>query len=220
MAKGIPGDAAYVYSLLEFLAGSEPIPEFWTQAKQLGSKDIHVIDVTEIRRMLHTRTVDAIETAKVIRAHLMQVATALDDAQPRRAREQLGRLAKQAATGNAIMRLLAFDFSRPYTIRLRIVAVRRATRLLFEMRAHRNQTGLWPGSLDTVLARVPAPFAIDPFSGRQFVYKLADGEPRLYSIAMNGKDDGGKHDESWGDTTVDADYVFWPLPAEGPQKRF
>ncbi|MBP7933880.1 MAG: hypothetical protein KA354_04445 [Phycisphaerae bacterium] len=51
---------------------------------------------------------------------------------------------------------------------------------------------------------------IDPFSGRDFVYKQRSKGFLLYSVAENLKDDGGKHDDSW----KNGDFVFWPVQAK------
>lgn len=61
---------------------------------------------------------------------------------------------------------------------------------------------------------------IDPFSGRPFAYR-SDGQSFiLYSLGFDRDDDGGCHDEWWGQSqrsgpgnvAPDGDYVFWPRP--------
>ena len=59
---------------------------------------------------------------------------------------------------------------------------------------------------------------IDPYSGKQFIYLVKDGQPLLYSIAADGNDDGGRHDAHWGEGSNGGDFVFWPYQ-EPPNAR-
>src|SRR5690606_29129414 len=43
---------------------------------------------------------------------------------------------------------------------------------------------------------------------KPFIYEIVAGQPVLYSVGIDGDDDGGMHDPSWSDN----DYVIWPMP--------
>lgn len=105
-----------------------------------------------------------------------------------------------------------FEFSRVWTLMRRCEASRRATRLLYELFVYRDKNQRWPASLDELPKALLESTGIDPFSGERFVYRVDGGEFRLYSVAANGVDDGGKHDKKWGEEAPDSDFVFWPIP--------
>lgn len=96
--------------------------------------------------------------------------------------------------------------TRYHFIKTRAETTRRAVQLVTHLQAYRQQTGSYPESLD---ALGDAPFAIDPFSGAEFTYRVEADDFVLYSTGGNTLDDGGRHDPK-GDTH---DMVFWPRPA-------
>ncbi|MHC5101281.1 MAG: hypothetical protein ACYSOG_05545, partial [Planctomycetota bacterium] len=53
---------------------------------------------------------------------------------------------------------------------------------------------------------------IDPFSDQPLVYKTDNGNFLLYSVGKDFDDDGGLHDDKWGEE--DGDYVFWPVQSD------
>lgn len=59
--------------------------------------------------------------------------------------------------------------------------------------------------------------------GNPFIYRLQNGQPLLYSVAANGRDDGGCHTGSWGDDGDSeprpVDYVFWPVHRTSEQQE-
>lgn len=94
---------------------------------------------------------------------------------------------------------------------VRSEAERRATRLIFEIHVHRDETGAWPATLSE-LKGVPEEFKTDPFFGRRFIYKPVGDSFQLYSVSIDGRDNNGLHDGRWGRKIADSDYVFWPMP--------
>ncbi len=56
------------------------------------------------------------------------------------------------------------------------------------LREYRLREGRYPASLEELNLRE---LAIDPFSGHPFVYRLAGERYLLYSVGLDGKDDGG-----------------------------
>lgn len=99
---------------------------------------------------------------------------------------------------------------------------RRAMRIVLALHQHKNQTGAWPASLEKIAPALPKTVLTDPFSGKPFVYRLANGQPILYSAGYNAKDDGGKplpysQQEKEADgkpIAAEADYVYWPVQKE------
>ena len=58
----------------------------------------------------------------------------------------------------------------------------------------------------------------DPFTDREFGYRVTEKGPIVYSQSENARDDGGVHSPRWGDDvdeTGSDDYIFWP-PQEKP----
>lgn len=109
--------------------------------------------------------------------------------------------------------------SRVYQLINRSEASRRATQLTYAIHLHKARNGQWPTSLDDLPPRYTQDARTDPFSGEDFVYRVTDSGPVLYSTSENGLDDGGSHHRRWGDNKKDDedgddDHVFWP-----PQQR-
>lgn len=106
---------------------------------------------------------------------------------------------------------------RPHELALRVKALRRGALVALALNVHHSEHGRWPKSLtaiDMKLAIKDLPtLCTDPYSEKPFIYKLVDGQPLLYSVGLNGKDDGGIHHGKFGEgADGPADFVFWPPP--------
>ena len=113
--------------------------------------------------------------------------------------------------GEMLLSLVVPNYVRPYLLRTRCEATRRATRLMYEILIYYDKNKKWPASLDELPPQAQKAAKVDPFSAKPFGYRLENDKPLLYSAAQNGKDDGGtKHDKRWGDETEGADYIFSP----------
>ena len=108
---------------------------------------------------------------------------------------------------NPLVRLLAPSLTRVRELNERLTATRRATHLIVHLFAHRAKTGKFPRSLDELNPHDIDGLRTDPFSGKDLVYRKRRWSFKLYSVAGNLQDDGGKHDPKWETD----DYVFWPL---------
>lgn len=135
----------------------------------------------------------------------------------------------RAADVEALLQRYALDkwartilpgFDRIHQLRARGIAARRATQLVVAVHLFKGHHGRWPASIDELPPDRLAEFRIDPFTGRDFIYRLGDDGPTIYSASENGIDDGGSHSPRW-DRDIEAgesdDYVFWPPQHEGAQ---
>lgn len=111
---------------------------------------------------------------------------------------------------NPLLRVMLPAVSRASLVRGRNDAKQHASVLVQNLLAYQQQHGAPPDSLVDFAGRE---FVIDPLTGEQFRYeRTADGF-RLYSVGLNGTDDGGLHDDT-GETN---DIVFWPRPQRQPR---
>jgi hypothetical protein len=89
----------------------------------------------------------------------------------------------------------------------RAAAHRHGLHLIVRILAHRQTKGAFPDSLDALAPHGLVELRVDPFSGKDLVYRKTGDGFMLYSVSDNLKDDGGKHNEK----REDGDYVFWPV---------
>ena len=157
---------------------------------------------------------DPAKTVELFGAYFQDVEKLTQGRSPAETVRRLDRAAEQKGDANLTASILLPRLSASYVDHVNLTCQRRATRLLYEVFAYRDVHGKWPKRLQELRRNVLDRFGTDPWSGKRFNYRLADGGPLLYSVAANGKDDRGKHDPRWGhrpdDTPARADYVFWP----------
>ena len=107
--------------------------------------------------------------------------------------------------------VLVPDYRSTNRLDRRLRAERNAVRIVLRMNAIKVETGRWPTDLKAATPHELI-YRHDPFSGRDMVYRLRDGQPLLYSVGTDTKDDGGeKRAHSIGD---EGDFVFWPREKE------
>lgn len=110
-----------------------------------------------------------------------------------------------AAPRNPLLRGMIPVISRAAANRGKGDSKHHAALLVQNLMAYQQQHGVLPDSLSTFENRE---FANDPLTGQPFRYeRTADGF-RLYSVGLNGLDDGGVHDAR-GEVN---DLVYWPRP--------
>jgi len=83
----------------------------------------------------------------------------------------------------------------------------RVARILLALRRYRNETGAWPPSLHEIEGRVPPEALIEPLSGKPFAYRASGTGVLVYSVGLNGIDEGG---EAGAGVRAGDDFVFWP----------
>lgn len=91
----------------------------------------------------------------------------------------------------------------------------RTTQLGLALEAHREGTGSYPDSIEALVPDILPELPVDPFTGKNFLYRLTDEELVVYSAAKNGMDDGGLKEEV-GERGVllnpGADDIAWRIP--------
>lgn len=126
----------------------------------------------------------------------------------RKAAEEIEAQRKRSA--NALLRVCAPNLARVVELDRRGVALGRSMRLILRLHIERAASGRWPAGLREAAGTELADCCIDPFSGQDFVYRVKDGQPLLYSVGENGVDDGGQRPagKTWA---ADGDAILWPL---------
>lgn len=71
-------------------------------------------------------------------------------------------------------------------------ALQNGARAALSVAAFHKANGKWPETLKEAMPGMSPTLRWDPFSDAELVYKLADGQPLLYSVGRNGQDDGGQ----------------------------
>ena len=120
----------------------------------------------------------------------------------------------KAHKGGSLLQIFSPALKKVSQVQRRFIAGRNGYRTVFLLYAYRDEHGSWPKALEEALPGKRGRVAVDPFANKPFGYQLEDGQPFLYSVSVNGVDDGGepcRGDDGkpkWGDT---GDYVLWPL---------
>jgi hypothetical protein len=129
---------------------------------------------------------------------------------PGPASEDTDKLAEEINNKYPLAGALLPSLARAYEITRREEASRQATQLAYGIELYKARNGRYPGSLDELPAEHTAEVRTDPFSGQDFVYRRTDTGPSLYSVSVDGQDDGGTYFDNWGNNKKKGDYIFWP----------
>ncbi len=93
----------------------------------------------------------------------------------------------------------------------------RAARLGLALEACQDRTGSYPESIEALVPDILPELPVDPFSGKDLLYRLTDEELVVYSVGKNGVDDGGLKEEV-GERGVllnpGADDIAWRVPRQ------
>lgn len=112
---------------------------------------------------------------------------------------------------NRLVKIFASSITRLRAVDELNRSVRRGTHLVFYLFAHKAKNGEFPARLDELQVSELRGFRVDPFSGKDLIYRKNEDGFTLYSVGGNQKDDGGKHSTQWED---EGDYVIWPIQDE------
>ena len=121
---------------------------------------------------------------------------------------------QRRAAGVGLVSFLMADCWQMSKMLRRTQATRNAARIVLCMHAFRAKNGRWPESLEEATGGESPTIRKDPFALGNLSHRFEDGAPLLYSVGLNGKDDGGKpcsDGKAWGRT---GDRVFWPAPGK------
>jgi hypothetical protein len=114
------------------------------------------------------------------------------------------------AIGDILIGLLLPAFNRVQESQDRITQTERNLHLAFALAAYRADIGRYPAKLDDLAPKYLDKLPDDLFAAKPLVYKPEEKGYLLYSIGVDGKDDGGRtrDDDPPGDDLV----VRMPLP--------
>lgn len=100
------------------------------------------------------------------------------------------------------------NYANVYVQAARSELLRRGVQTLTRVYAYQAQHKKWPDKLST-LGKEARKSCADVFNGdKPLIYAVVAKQPVLYSVGLDGDDDGGIHDGTWADN----DYVIWPIP--------
>ncbi|UCG15516.1 MAG: hypothetical protein JSV19_09505, partial [Phycisphaerales bacterium] len=216
---GSRGEYAMCMDLTQFLF----FPEDGSSEPALNRDRLDYLTESVLGEMLSQDTIDAMSamgpddiwaTVDAFDGHYREVAAQMRIGYPDVRADDIDATHERYRHTNAVTELLTCSISKAHQIRARAEASRRATQLSYATHLFKARHGRWPESLDELPARHRHPVRTDPFTGRDFGYRLSDDGPTIYSLSENGLDDGGVHSFRWdSEITNDAgsdDYVFWP----------
>lgn len=128
--------------------------------------------------------------------------------------EALRKLQKEARSWNtAMLKTLMPSIERACVLMMRSETSHRAAQLVYAVHLFKAWNERLPESLSDVKELVNADATVDPFSGEAFVYRTVKAGFTVYSVEVNGKDDGGRHNPDGRMPEVKGDdRVYWPVP--------
>jgi hypothetical protein len=127
---------------------------------------------------------------------------------------------KELMGGNQLLSLMAPPVARVSELSFRMRAQRDALITTLALLRYKTDKGSFPADLQKLVSAGYTDQApMDPYSDQPLVCKRTENNFILYSLGADFKDDGGKHDRSWGQGEQGADYVFWPIQAVAAQQR-
>jgi hypothetical protein len=97
--------------------------------------------------------------------------------------------------------------------------------LAFELARYHADNGKYPAKLLDLVPKYAKAIPGDVYSGKDLIYKPHAKGYEVYSVGLNGQDDGGKmlHDEPRGDdygVRMPYSVKQWPQPGDGPGALF
>jgi len=93
------------------------------------------------------------------------------------------------------------------------------TRLAFVLAAYHADRGTYPAKLADLVPKYAAEVPKDIFNASELHYRQEGGGYLLYSVGINGKDDGGKGYDDRKNGAEDWDDLVVRVPAATAQKQ-
>ncbi len=116
--------------------------------------------------------------------------------------------------GTPVLGLVTPDLRHTSLIRALLVMERDATIISAAVSAWRAARGEWPASIDLALDGFPAQPLRRDYFGRDFVYRVENDRPVLYSVGPDGRDDGGARE--WDDQKKGSGDLVYIAPGAVP----
>jgi hypothetical protein len=89
--------------------------------------------------------------------------------------------------------LLFPSFTAAFNAKSKVLAVRESLLTAIAAERYRHQTGQFPAQLADLVPDYLASARLDPFDGRPLRFKPGESDILIYSIGLDGKDDGGQN---------------------------
>ncbi|MBN2512166.1 MAG: CPBP family intramembrane metalloprotease [Sedimentisphaerales bacterium] len=118
----------------------------------------------------------------------------------------------QEMLNNNIMYIYLPDLSKMHSIFYENKAFESAFVTTLAIFCYKQTCHSFPENLQTLISEgYMSSLPLDPYSGNSLIYRKTEDSFILYSIGKDFEDNGGIHDDKWGNPT--GDYVFWPTAA-------
>jgi hypothetical protein len=130
-------------------------------------------------------------------------------------RATMGRAKRGEYVGDVLIGLMLPAFTKIQDAADRTEQAQANLQLAFALAAHRADSGRYPARLDEVAPRYLPQVPGDLFSGKPLVYRPADGGYLLYSVGLNGVDEGGR----WTDDDPRGDDLRVRMPVPPPVEK-
>ncbi len=130
-----------------------------------------------------------------------------------------GRERGEFAGRNTILSLYLPSHLSAYSAAMRVEIRRRGTALMAAIHIYKEDHGRWPKATQD-LSLSPEKLRIDLFRGNAFVFELREGQPWLYSVGLDGEDNGGNHDPRAcrSERFSGTDFVFLPIQEDAKRR--
>jgi hypothetical protein len=157
------------------------------------------------------------QTARRLLEHYVKLAELIERGYPRATREVVEMFEELAGRDDPFLRRFMPSVAQAHVLRTCCLAERNGARLVLALHLYHDEHGTWPTDLGQLPAERFRDFLADPCSGRPLVYRLSASGPLLYTVGLNGRDDGGEANLGWKAYWTEpppGDGVFWPIPVQ------
>ena len=134
-------------------------------------------------------TVDPVVLAKAIHDYYEQMRQLLAKPFAIDLKGQIAGIEKKYWEGIDGMECLVPQIGFAVQTSFRTETLRRGSRLFLEKSMHYKRTGVWPRTIDVLKSPVIALCRIDPYSGKDFLFRPGGDAEVVYSVGVDGVDD-------------------------------
>jgi hypothetical protein len=97
-----------------------------------------------------------------------------------------------------------------HNLYLRVESSQQVGRLIVGLRRYKDEHGEWPGSLEEIKGSVADELYVDPVNNGEYGYELTEDGFAIYTMGLNGIDEGGVIGRENEDGSETDDFTFWP----------